>query len=61
MIDVGKIKIIERHARVTGPLIRLLNERWPAPGSTNKQYLETVERVQEITQEILNLITRGLL
>jgi hypothetical protein len=61
MADFEAMKILERHAAVNGPLLRLLNERWPAPDKTDKRYLEAVERVQKITQEVLNLITGGLL
>jgi hypothetical protein len=61
MVDFETIKTVERLAAVNGPLMRLLNERWPVPGRKNKQYLEAVERVQEITQEVLNLIVEGLL
>jgi hypothetical protein len=61
MVDFETIKIMERLATVNGPLTRLLNERWPVREDANKQYLEAVERVQKITQEVLNLITGGLL
>jgi hypothetical protein len=47
--------------RPNGPLMRLLNERWPIRDEENKQYLEAVERVQKITQEVLDLIKGGLL
>jgi hypothetical protein len=52
---------LERLATVNGPLLRLLNERWPAHDAADKHYLEAVERVQKITQEVLNLIIEGLL
>jgi hypothetical protein len=61
MVDFETIKILERHATVNGPLLRLLNERWPIPDEASKQYLEAVERVQKITQEVFNLIIEGLL
>jgi hypothetical protein len=61
MVDFETIKIMERLATVNGPLTRLLNERWPVREDANKQYLEAVERVQKITQEVLDLITGGLL
>jgi hypothetical protein len=61
MVDFETITILERLAVVTGPLMRLLNERWPARDEADKQYLEAVERIQKITQEVLNLIIEGLL
>jgi hypothetical protein len=61
MVDCETKKVLERLATVNGPLMRLLNERWPIRGTADKQYLEAVERVQAVTQEVLNLITRGLL
>jgi hypothetical protein len=61
VVDFETIKILERLAVVNGPLMRLLNERWPAHDAADKRYLEAVERVQKITQEVLNLITGGLL
>jgi hypothetical protein len=61
MIDFETRKILERLAVVNGPLMRLLNERWPAHDAANEQYLGAVERVQKITQEVLNLIIGGLL
>jgi hypothetical protein len=61
MVDFETIKILERLVTVNGPLMRLLNERWPVRDEANKKYLETVERVQKITQEVLNLIVEGLL
>jgi hypothetical protein len=61
MVDFEAMKVLERHAAVNGPLMRLLNERWPTRDEANKQYLEAVERVQKITQEVLDLIAGGLL
>jgi hypothetical protein len=61
MLDFKTMKILEHLAIVNGPLTRLLNERWPVCDMTNKQYLEAVERVQKITQEVLDLIIEGLL
>jgi hypothetical protein len=61
MADFEAMKVLERLATVNGPLTRLLNERWPTRDEANKQYLEAVERVQKITQEVLDLITGGLL
>jgi hypothetical protein len=61
MVDCETTKILERLATVNGPLIRLLNERWPTRDTADIQYLEAVERVQKITQEVLNLIIEGLL
>jgi hypothetical protein len=61
MVDFETIKILERLATVNGPLLRLLNERWPIQDAADKHYLEAVERVQKITREVLNLIIEGLL
>jgi hypothetical protein len=61
MVDFETITILERLAVVNGPLMRLLKERRPTRDEADKQYLEAVERVQKITQEVLNLITEGLL
>jgi hypothetical protein len=61
MVDFEAKKILGRSATINGPLMRLLNKRWPVCNTANKQYLEAVERVQKITQEVLNLIAEGLL
>jgi hypothetical protein len=55
------MKIAERTARVNGPLIRLLNERWPNPDEDNEDYQRMLCRVQTITQEVVDLIVEGLL
>jgi len=59
--DFDTIKKLERHARVNGPLMELLNERWRASDEKDPAYIETLNRVQAISQEMLNLITTGLL
>ncbi|WP_010260735.1 hypothetical protein [Treponema primitia] len=56
-----KLKIVERHARVGSPLMQLFNERWASVRSDDQGYREATVRVQAISQEILNLITKGLL
>jgi hypothetical protein len=58
--DFEKMKILERHARVNSPLIELLNERWGA-AEKNSSYIEALNRVQAVSQELLDLITTGLL
>jgi hypothetical protein len=60
-INFEKMKIAERAARVNGPLMRLLNERWPNPDEDNEDYQRMLGRVQTITQEVVNLIVEGLL
>jgi hypothetical protein len=41
--------------------VELLNERWAAADTEDDAYLEATRRVQAIGQEILDLITAGLL
>jgi hypothetical protein len=59
-LDSEKIKEIERHSKVTGPIMELLNERWAA-NFGEKVFNDTVCRVQRISQELLDLIKEGLL
>jgi hypothetical protein len=56
-----KMKIAERAARVNGPLMRLLNERWPNPDEDDSDYQCMLCRVQTITQAVVDLIAEGLL
>jgi hypothetical protein len=58
--DFEKLKIIERHAKVNGPLMVLFNERW-AGAAEDETFTDAANRVQAISQELLNLITTGLL
>jgi uncharacterized UPF0160 family protein len=60
-IDFETIKKIEQLSRVSGPLIRMLNERWPSPDDQDEDFIYTVKCVQEIIQTVLDLITAGLL
>ena len=60
-LDLETIKLVQRHAKVNGPLVELLNERWAAANAEDEAYLEATRRVQAIGQEILDLITAGLL
>jgi hypothetical protein len=60
-IDSEKMKILERHAKVNGPLMRLFNERWAAVNTKDKTFQEAADRVQAVSQELLYLITAGLL
>jgi hypothetical protein len=60
-LDLETVQLVQRHARVNGPLIELLNERWPAANREDEAYPEAMRRVQAIGQEILDLITAGLL
>jgi hypothetical protein len=55
------LKIMERLGRVSGPLIQMLDERWLAADEQDENYKYTANRVQEITQTVLDLITAGLL
>jgi len=59
--DFEKMKKAERHARVNGPLMELLNERWGASNENDPDYIEAVTRIQAVSQELLNLISAGLL
>jgi hypothetical protein len=58
--DFEKLKIVERHAKVNGPLMVLFNERWAA-ATEDETFKEAANRVQFISQELLNLIIAGLL
>jgi hypothetical protein len=60
MTDFENLKILERHARVNGPLMVLFNERW-AGAAEDETFKEAANRVQAISQELLNLITAGFL
>jgi hypothetical protein len=61
MIDSEKMKILIRHAKVNGPLMRLFNERWAFAGAEDEAFKESAGRVQAVSQELLDLITAGLL
>jgi hypothetical protein len=60
-IDFEKRKIMERHARVNGPLMELFNERWAAVNTEDETFKEAANRVQAVGQELLDLITARLL
>jgi hypothetical protein len=60
-IDSEKLKIIERHAKVNGPLMRLFNERRAAVNTEDETFKEAADRVQAVSQELLYLISEGLL
>jgi hypothetical protein len=60
-ISFEKMKMFERHARVGSPLMQLFNERWASVMPDDKDYRETALRIQAISQELLDLITKGLL
>jgi hypothetical protein len=55
------MKIAQRAAEVNGPLIRLFNERWNSHEEKDEDYLDALNRVQIITQEIIDLIKEGKL
>jgi hypothetical protein len=59
--DFETLKRMERLARVNGPLLQMLNERWSSPDEQDENYRYTVNRVQEVIQTVLDLITAGLL
>jgi len=59
--DFEKLKKVERHARVNGPLMELLNERWGASDEKDPAFIEAFNRVQAVSQELLDLINAGLL
>jgi hypothetical protein len=61
MIDSEKMKLLERHAKVNGPLIQLFNERRAAARTEDKTFQEAADRIQAVSQELLDLITAGLL
>jgi hypothetical protein len=60
-ISFEKMKQIERHSRVGSPLMLLFNERWASVNPEDEDYREAAARIQEISQELLELITTGLL
>ncbi|GHU84544.1 hypothetical protein FACS189473_2150 [Spirochaetia bacterium] len=60
-IDFEKMKMLERHARVGSPLMQLFNERWSSVNPKDENYRETAARIQAISQELLDLITKNLL
>jgi hypothetical protein len=60
-IDSEKLKILERHAKANSPLMQLFNERWAAANTEDETFMEAANRIQAISQELLNLITTGLL
>jgi hypothetical protein len=53
--------MVERHARVGSPLMQLFNERWSTAKPEDEGYREAATRIQAISQELLDLITKGLL
>jgi len=55
------MKKLECHARVNGPLMELLNERWGASNDKGPDYAEALNRVQAVSQELLDLVIAGLL
>jgi hypothetical protein len=59
--DFEKLKIVERHAKVNGPLMMLFNERWASARTEDEAFKESAGRVQAVSQELLDLITAGLL
>jgi hypothetical protein len=59
--DFEKMKIAERHARVSGTLMELFNERWGASEEKGPAFMETLNRIQAVSQELLDLISDGLL
>ncbi|GHT83183.1 hypothetical protein FACS1894137_03650 [Spirochaetia bacterium] len=60
-ISFEKMKMMERHARVGSPLMQLFNERWSSVSPEDEGYREAATRIQAISQELLDLITKGLL
>jgi hypothetical protein len=60
-ISFEKMKMLERHARVGSPLMELFNERWASVSPDNENYREAATRIQAISQELLDMITQGLL
>jgi hypothetical protein len=60
-ITLEKIKLVERHALVGSPMMKLFNERWSSVSSKDEGYREAVTRIQVISQELLDLIEKGLL
>jgi len=59
--DFEKLKKAERHARVNGPLMELLNERWGASNEKDPAFIDALNRIQAVSQELLDLINAGLL
>ena len=59
--DFDKMKKAERHARVSGPLMELLNERWGASDARDPDFVKALNRIQAVSQELLDLISAGLL
>ncbi|GHV55755.1 hypothetical protein AGMMS49579_19300 [Spirochaetia bacterium] len=60
-ISPEKIKLIGHHAWVGSPLMQLFNERWSTVNPEDEGYREAATRIQAISQELLDLITKGLL
>jgi hypothetical protein len=60
-ISFEKLKMLERHARVNSPLMQLFNERWASVPPDDKDYREVAMRIQAISQELLDMVTKGLL
>jgi hypothetical protein len=54
------IKIAQRAAEVNRPVMRLFNERWNSH-EEDEDYLDALNRVQIITQEVVDLIKEGKL
>jgi len=59
--DFEKMKKVERHARVNSPLMELVNERWGASDEKDPDFKEALNRIQAVSQELLDLISAGLL
>jgi hypothetical protein len=60
-IDFETIKKMEKLGKVNGPLIQMFNERWRSADEQDENYQYAANRIQEITQTVLDLITAGLL
>ena len=66
-MDFEKMKMMERHATVVGPLIKLYNKRWSSatPGVAQQAHPEhsawvkTTNKITSITQEIWGMIAAG--
>jgi hypothetical protein len=66
-MDFEKMKMLQRHAAVISPLIKLLNERWEpvAPAVELKghpehdTWVKTVNTVTTISQTVLDMLRAG--
>ena len=61
IVDFEKLKKAERHARIHGPLLELFNERWSSFDFNDPAFIESINRIQAVNQELLDLINAGLL